>query len=172
MREEECPWCERRGGVHVVTDATGTFTRCDLCCEEWETGPQHAANMARLRDATRSPASEVPPRALVAELDGIEDELRDCTAGLEREPTLRDDLTAIADRLNGVVTGLAMQRRAALDAYAAAIRTERDTAWRVAIEGMRKEMPDLRHDDRTRYAAAGWNAALSALADRMGVTNE
>lgn len=64
MREEECPWCERRGGVHVVTDATGTFTRCDLCREEWETGAQYAAIMARRKayDAAHPTPTPSPAR--------------------------------------------------------------------------------------------------------------
>lgn len=70
--------------------------------------------------------------------------------------------------------------RELLGCYEAAIRTERDTAWRAAIEAVRKQeegshigacqSPGECEGCFQLQAVEDWNAALSALADRMGVT--
>ncbi len=95
------------------------------------------------------------------------------------------DARALCDELYWIACSGQRMSDERLDAYRTTIRASRDTAWRAAIEGLRMEHTHGCNEARREYLrdawadedafecvcrAAVWNAALSALADRMGVT--
>lgn len=77
-------------------------------------------------------------------------------------PQLAREVLALLDEVADLSDSLDLAQQEAPHVESNII-AERDSAWRAAIKGMRKQ-----RGGRFKSADAAWNAALAALAERMG----